>query len=50
VKVIPLGEESQSSVGEEKPDCSSCEDVKREIEITKRMTGLEGGGFVTFLG
>lgn len=32
------------------PDCSSPEDVLREIEITKKMNQVPGGGFVEFRG
>lgn len=52
VKVVPLmDEECILAAGgdeEELPDCSRAEDVRREVEITKRMSGLPGGGFVTF--
>ena len=48
VKIIPLTGEKSSDA--ELPDPSSGRDVLREVEVTKHMTGLEGGGFVEFLG
>ena len=52
VKVVPLESEALSTAGErvKLPDCSSIGDVLREIETTRHMTGLKGGGFVEFLG
>ena len=51
VKIIPLENEGPIYVGDKDlPDLSSVRDVLREIETTKHMTGLEGGGFVEFLG
>ena len=51
VKVIPLlqlGSDVRNEV--ELPDCSVTEDVMREIEITQKMAGLPGHGFVDYLG
>lgn len=49
VKVIPLlGDNAEFDV--ELPDCSEIPDVVREIEMTRRMAGVPGGGFVDFLG
>ena len=31
------------------PDCSSVDEVVREIEITKRLAQLYGGGYVEFI-
>ncbi|WWC62880.1 uncharacterized protein I303_105478 [Kwoniella dejecticola CBS 10117] len=54
VKVIPLlsaqklnGQEGSASP---MPDCSRVQDVKREIEVTKRMSQVPGGGFVEYIG
>jgi serine/threonine-protein kinase haspin len=50
VKVIPLlSGENVSVQGGDRPDCSECGDVKRELEVTKRMAGIPNGGFVDFL-
>nr|XP_019000175.1 HASPIN protein kinase [Kwoniella mangroviensis CBS 8507]OCF63636.1 HASPIN protein kinase [Kwoniella mangroviensis CBS 8507] len=51
LKVIPL----LSSMRLDKtdgpmPDCTKMEDVKREIEVTKRMSQVPGGGFVQYIG
>lgn len=54
VKVVPLlsnaGTSGNGKAKVELPDCSEIEDVVREIEITKRMSQVPGGGFVEFLG
>lgn len=54
IKVVPLlpacSMPSTSSEETEVPDCSSPEEVLREVEITQTMTRLEGGGFVEFKG
>ena len=51
IKVIPLLDDVlQIDDEDELPDCSSFEDVVREIVITRRMTGINGAGFVDFLG
>lgn len=54
VKVVPLlgkaGPSSNAKSKIELPDCSEIADVVREIEITKRMSQVPGGGFVDFLG
>ncbi|KAL7420550.1 hypothetical protein Q5752_004501 [Cryptotrichosporon argae] len=52
VKVIPLLSAASVEAGAraDVPDCSEVDDVVREIRITKRMTEVEGGGFVRFLG
>lgn len=49
VKVVPLLRSSSSGVTE-LPDCSEVEDVRREIDITSRMSLVPGGGFAEFLG
>jgi hypothetical protein len=51
VKVIPLtpAQFDQRRVHRDVPDCSAPEDVKREIEITQRMSAMPEGGFVEFL-
>lgn len=49
LKVIPLFSGTMETNGPF-PDCSSPEDVLREIEITKRMNQVPGGGFVEFRG
>lgn len=51
VKVIPLtpAQFDQHRVHRDVPDCSAPEDVKREIEITQRMSAMPEGGFVEFL-
>lgn len=51
VKVIPLlGTDRPTDDGEDIPDCSSADDVAREIEVTRRMAQVPGGGFVGFRG
>lgn len=51
MKVIPIRRGAADlTIGEESPYQSPAEDVAKEVEITKRMSGLEGGGFVTFHG
>jgi hypothetical protein len=53
VKVVPLSYPTgpaHNEDGGDMPECSSISDVRREIEITQRMSGLKGGGFVGFLG
>ncbi|WWC71025.1 uncharacterized protein I206_104978 [Kwoniella pini CBS 10737] len=54
LKVIPLLSStlSSASAGENRvlPDCSRVQDVKREIEVTKRMSQVPGGGFVDYIG
>lgn len=54
VKVIPLFDEALLRPDDrdevELPDCSSPCDVLREIQITQKMAGLPGGGFVDFFG
>ncbi|WVQ84372.1 hypothetical protein IAT38_006524 [Cryptococcus sp. DSM 104549] len=49
IKVIPLFEGEVESE-KQLPDCSAPEDVLREVEVTKRMGGVPGGGFVDFKG
>lgn len=49
LKVIPLFSGTVEADGSF-PDCSSPEDVLREIEITKKMNQVPGGGFVEFRG
>jgi serine/threonine-protein kinase haspin len=51
VKVIPLtpAQLDHRRVHRDAPDCSAPEDVKREIEITQRMSAMPEGGFVEFL-
>jgi serine/threonine-protein kinase haspin len=52
VKVIPL--QGSPAVGgtltDDIPDCSEEKDVLRELEITKRMSQVPGGGFIEFYG
>lgn len=54
VKVIPLlgfsGTSSKPKAKAELPDCSEVDDVVREVQITRRMSSVPGGGFVDFLG
>ncbi|WVR06590.1 hypothetical protein IAU60_003622 [Kwoniella sp. DSM 27419] len=51
LKVIPLLDERVAkTAGVSLPDTSKIEDVKREIEVTKRMGKTPGGGFVEFIG
>ena len=55
IKVIPLLDGAllqpdDGSIETELPDCSTPEDVLREIDITRKMAGLQGGGFVDFHG
>lgn len=51
VKVIPLlGSEQPTDAEEDVPDCSPADDVAREIEVTRRMAQVPGGGFVGFRG
>lgn len=50
VKVIPLLGGSEPEGEEDVPDCSGAEDVAREIEVTRRMARVPGGGFVGFRG
>lgn len=55
VKVIPLlgedeGARALEGADEDVPDCSGADDVAREIEVTRRMAQVPGGGFVGFRG
>ncbi|TXT15882.1 hypothetical protein VHUM_00385 [Vanrija humicola] len=50
VKIIPLLGESADASTVEVPDCSEAADVVREVETTKRMSSVPGGGFGNFLG
>ncbi|WVW84978.1 hypothetical protein I302_107014 [Kwoniella bestiolae CBS 10118] len=53
LKVIPLLSTPSNADGSENkpmPDCSKIEDVKREIQVTKRMSQVPGGGFVEYIG
>jgi hypothetical protein len=54
IKIVPLlpacCSSSTTSENTEIPDCSSPGEVLREVAITRKMTGLEGGGFVDFRG
>lgn len=51
MKVIPITRNPVEIHEDGKsPWRSPAEDVAKEVEITKRMSGLEGGGFVTFHG
>ncbi|KAI9634839.1 uncharacterized protein MKK02DRAFT_37715 [Dioszegia hungarica] len=51
MKVIPITRGAPvTQEGVDSPYQSPAEDVAKEVEITKRMSGLEGGGFVTFCG
>ncbi|WWD18745.1 hypothetical protein CI109_103199 [Kwoniella shandongensis] len=53
LKIIPLlDEQSREATSKDgpMPDCSSPEDVAREIEVTKTMGQVPGGGFVKFQG
>lgn len=51
VKVIPLlGAERPADEEEDVPDCSGADDVAREVEVTRRMAQVPGGGFVGFRG
>lgn len=54
IKVVPLLPACSSSLLSqtdiEVPDCSSPDEVLREVEITKTMSRLKGGGFVDFKG
>ncbi|WRT68046.1 uncharacterized protein IL334_005021 [Kwoniella shivajii] len=51
LKVIPLLSltPSEKIVDKPMPDSSKPEDVKKEIEVTKRMGQVPGGGFVEFI-
>ncbi|ORX37137.1 hypothetical protein BD324DRAFT_624931 [Kockovaella imperatae] len=53
VKIIPLEHEKTSAVSsaeKDLPDLSSVRDVLKEIETTKHLKGLAGGGFVDYRG
>lgn len=53
VKVIPLlgtARPTDDEDVEDVPDCSGADDVAREIEVTRRMAQVPGGGFVGFRG
>ncbi|KAK4684541.1 serine/threonine-protein kinase haspin, partial [Tremellales sp. Uapishka_1] len=52
IKIIPLlADPIEAGEGEEDiPFCSEVKDVLREVEITKRMSNVPGGGFVKCLG
>ncbi|KAK8858853.1 hypothetical protein IAR55_003083 [Kwoniella newhampshirensis] len=51
LKIIPLLDgEANDIIDGPLPDCTSPEDVAREIQVTKRMGNVPGGGFVTFKG
>ena len=50
LKVVPLLPVRQREGTDEVPDCSSPEDVLREVEITKTLAGLPSGGFVDIKG
>lgn len=54
IKVVPLlpacAAVSETSQGAEVPDCSSPEEVLKEVEITQTMAQLKEGGFVDFKG
>lgn len=49
IKVVPLFP-ACSDNSSDVPDCSEAADVLRELEITKTLSGLEGGGFVDYKG
>ncbi|WVQ73312.1 hypothetical protein IAR50_002880 [Cryptococcus sp. DSM 104548] len=51
IKIIPLLSETGDVEGDTPmPDCSDPEDVLREIEVTKHMSNVPGGGYVKFKG
>ncbi|WOO77920.1 Serine/threonine-protein kinase haspin hrk1 [Vanrija pseudolonga] len=50
VKIIPLLGDKPVASTVELPDCSEVADVVREVETTKRMSSVPGGGFGNFLG
>ncbi|TYJ56443.1 hypothetical protein B9479_002846 [Cryptococcus floricola] len=51
IKIIPLLSEPGDVGGDTPmPDCSDPEDVLREIEVTKHMSNVPGGGYVQFKG
>lgn len=50
VKIIPLLGDKPVGSTVELPDCSEVADVVREVETTKRMSAVPGGGFGNFLG
>ncbi|WVQ65351.1 uncharacterized protein L199_003527 [Kwoniella botswanensis] len=51
LKVIPLLSSAEvNKTDGPMPDCTKVEDGKREIEVTKRMSQVPGGGFVEYIG
>ncbi|WWC96524.1 hypothetical protein V866_003392 [Kwoniella sp. B9012] len=51
LKVIPLLSSAEVIKADgPMPDCTKMEDVKREIEVTKRMSQVPGGRFVEYIG
>ncbi|OCF39703.1 HASPIN protein kinase [Kwoniella heveanensis CBS 569] len=52
LKVVPLLTSALSNglLDVPMPDCSRIEDVSREVEVTKRMSQVPGGGFVGYIG
>jgi serine/threonine-protein kinase haspin len=50
IKVVPLFPDCKRKSVTEIPDCSSPDDVLREVEITKTMSNLPDGGFVGYRG
>ncbi|WVF68773.1 hypothetical protein IAT40_003545 [Kwoniella sp. CBS 6097] len=52
LKVIPLlsSAPADTPINVPMPDCSGPGDVSREIEVTKRMGQVPGGGFVEYIG
>lgn len=50
IKVVPILPVCQKEATPEVPDCSSPEDVLREVEITKRLASLDTSGFIDIKG
>lgn len=50
IKVVPLSPACATQLGIDPPDCSDPAEVKREVEITKRLSGLGEGGFIEYKG
>lgn len=50
IKIVPLQSDALEEGQAVMPESSSREDVLREMDVTKRMSCVEGRGFVEFLG